>query len=401
MIMAIALALGAAACAALLPAAVLFAEVLLASTTRVRRLPEAAERPRLAVLVPAHDEASVIAQTLRSIIPELREADRLLVVADNCNDETAAVASAQGAEAIVRSDPQHRGKGYALHFGIRHLKSDSPEIVIVIDADCIVAAGAIDRLARVCKITNRPIQALYLMRYPQNAGPTTRIAEFAWIVKNQVRPLGLHRLHLPCQLMGTGMAFPWQRIASAPLATGHIAEDLKLGVDLAVAGTAPLFCPEALVTSTPPASREGIRTQRTRWEHGHLAVIFSDAWRLLFRSLADRNLDSMAMALDLTVPPLALLTLVVLTLWIASGLLWICCAMRLPFIIATVDNALVATAVLSAWMRYGRSILPFHALACGVLYALRKIPLYAKFLFARQLDWVRSKRDDEIDPPTR
>ena len=52
------------------------------------------------------------------------------------------------------------------------------------------------------------LQALDLMRSPEGAGLKTRIAEFAWVVKNQVRPLGYHHLGLPCQLMGTGMAFP-------------------------------------------------------------------------------------------------------------------------------------------------------------------------------------------------
>ena len=52
-------------------------------------------------------------------------------------------------------------------------------------------------------------------------------------MKNWVRPLGLSNLNLPCQLMGTGMAFPWELIRSANLASGSIVEDTKLGLELA------------------------------------------------------------------------------------------------------------------------------------------------------------------------
>ena len=70
------------------------------------------------------------------------------------------------------------------------------------------------------------------------AGLRTRILEFAWRVKNQVRPKGTFRLGGACHLMGTGMALPWALISQANLATGHIAEDMKLGVDLTIAGGA-------------------------------------------------------------------------------------------------------------------------------------------------------------------
>ena len=48
------------------------------------------KHPRLVVLMPAHNEADVIAVTISSVLTQLAEKDRLLVVADNCEDETAA-----------------------------------------------------------------------------------------------------------------------------------------------------------------------------------------------------------------------------------------------------------------------------------------------------------------------
>jgi cellulose synthase/poly-beta-1,6-N-acetylglucosamine synthase-like glycosyltransferase len=343
--------------------------------------------------MPAHDEALIIAGTLRTILPQLGDTDRLVVVADNCTDETAGIAATEGAEVVIRQDLTHRGKGYALDFGVRHLESDAPDIVLIVDADCRVAPGAIDRLARLCARTERPVQALYLMHAGKDTGLKMRIAEFAWVVKNQVRPSGLHRLGLPCQLMGTGMAFPWACISTARLATGHIVEDLKLGVDLARAGTAPLFCPEALVTSDFPASSAGVRSQRTRWEHGHLSVIFSEAPRLFLNSLVALNVNSMALALDLSVPPLALLTLLVLVVWLAAVFLFVFTKSPFALAVTTATAVLLLLSVLLSWRGYGRPIISLGNLAFAMIHAFLKIPLYLRFVVARQVKWVRSKRE--------
>ena len=389
--------LDAAALSVLLPAVVLFTEIVPALTRAPVAAPAQGERGRIAVLIPAHNESRTIAPALRSILPQLSRADRLLVVADNCSDDTAAIAAAEGAEVIERSDVMHRGKGYALDFGVRHLESNAPDVVLIVDADCQVSQGSIDRLARLCAKTARPVQAVYLMHAGKDAGPAMRIAEFAWLVKNRVRPQGLHRLGLPCQLMGTGMALPWPSIKAATLATGHIVEDLKLGLDLARAGAPPLFCPEALVSSNFPTSAPGIQAQRTRWEHGHLSVILSEAPRLLLESLKSRNANLLAMALDLCVPPLALLILAVGALWTLSAIDYFLTHAILPLAVTTIAAVQIAGSVFLSWAAYGRQTLSFGDLLLGFLYPLRKISLYLRFMFARQMEWVRSKRDGDRD----
>jgi cellulose synthase/poly-beta-1,6-N-acetylglucosamine synthase-like glycosyltransferase len=377
----------------LVPVIVLFVEVLLGVSTREDNGPHMDRRSRLAVIMPAHDEESIIATALRAVMPQLNPSDRMIVVADNCADQTASIAAAEGAEVIVRSDAIRRGKGYALDSGVRHLEGNAPEIVVIVDADCLVTPGSLDQLAHACARTARPVQALYLMHAPVGANPLMRIAEFAGVLKNRVRPLGLRRMGLPCQLMGTGMAFPWSTISTANLATGHIVEDLKLGIDLARAGTPPLFCPDAMVTSTFPLSNEGIKSQRTRWEHGHLAVILSDGPSLLIESVTTMNINLMALALDLIVPPLALLMFLVLGIWLSALIWYAVSGAQLPLALATLAGALLALSVLLSWIRFGQRIVTLGGLMLGVAYAVWKIPLYAKFLIARQLDWVRSKRD--------
>lgn len=375
-----------------LPVVLLLVQVLAALPPRRVAPVAAAARPRLAVLVPAHNESAGILATLHSMRPQMQSGDRIVVVADNCADDTAQMALSGGAEVVERHDTQRRGKGYALDFGVSHLAGDPPEVVIIVDADCLVEAGALERIARNCSALGRPVQALYLMSTPPGAGPMAPIAEFAWVVKNQVRPLGYYRLGQPCQLMGTGMAFPWDVLRLVPLASGHIVEDLKLGMELAAAGFAPVFCPDALVTSVFPQSKEGTKSQRTRWEHGHLGMIVGDAPRYLARAAQSANLRLLALVLDLCVPPLALLTLAVL----AS------CAMGLAYYLLSGEPRVLqlaltglfclAVAVLLAWARFGRQVLSFGQLAYAPLYAMAKLPVYLKFLVSRQVDWIRSKR---------
>ena len=78
---------------------------------------------RLIVVVPAHNEASGIAATLSSLLaadPASSFAS-IVVVADNCSDDTAGIARAAGVRVIERLSDNHRGKGYALDFAFRTL----------------------------------------------------------------------------------------------------------------------------------------------------------------------------------------------------------------------------------------------------------------------------------------
>ena len=67
----------------------------------------------MAVLVPAHNESGKILPTLADIRAQLAAGDRLLVVADNCDDDTAPVARSPAQKSSI-ARPYRVGKGYAL-----------------------------------------------------------------------------------------------------------------------------------------------------------------------------------------------------------------------------------------------------------------------------------------------
>ncbi|MCL6730127.1 glycosyltransferase family 2 protein [Sphingomonas hankyongi] len=348
--------------------------------------------PPFAVLVPAHDEALGIEETVAAIRAELRPDDHLLVVADNCSDDTANLARRSGACVVERDDANHRGKGFALAFGRDELADVQPAVVIVIDADCRPAAGTLKTLASVAASRQAATQCLNLIERTVGSSPLVAISSFAFLVKNLVRQRGLARLGAPGILQGTGMAFPWPLFASVPLATGDIVEDLNMGQALLREGKDIVWTEAGQVTSMP-ASQKATMTQRTRWEHGFLSSAIVNAPALLRAAVEQRRLALVISALDLFVPPIALLVMVLIIGSAAAAAFGIAAGDFAPFAIITVSLGAIVFAVLLAWFAEGRKIVSLKALLAAPLYIVWKLPIYLKLLGARQKGWVRTARE--------
>lgn len=348
----------------------------------------------VAVLIPAHNEAKGIQETLRSIQAQATEHTRIVVIADNCVDNTAGLARAMGVEAIERQNKDLRGKGYALDYGIQFLKQNPPEILVIFDADCQISKDCISALAQAVTLHKRAVQGLYLIQSTAEAKVPTRLSEFAYVVKSWTRALGFYRLGMPMLLMGSGMAFPWKQIADANLAHGSIVEDMKLGIDLTNQRLAPKFCPEAFVSSLFPEHSEGEQSQRKRWEHGHLGMIAQEGLPLLWRGIKDFDIQMIAMALDLCVPPLALLFLLAFVFASISASIALMTGQLLPWGWGVLLFVIFNSFVLTAWLKHGRNILSMKALLTfAPVYAFRKIKLYFGFFVNRQVEWVKSRKD--------
>jgi cellulose synthase/poly-beta-1,6-N-acetylglucosamine synthase-like glycosyltransferase len=348
--------------------------------------------PRAVVLVPANDEATMLKRTLASIVPELGPRDRLLVVADNCTDDTAEIAREAGADVLERRSPTHRGKGFALDAGIAHLAADPPDVVVVLDADCRVDPGSVRCLVDCATMHRGPVQAEDLLTVPDQATPLALVSTLAFMVRNHVRPMGLRRLGLPCHLMGTGMAFPWDVILAAPEAGSHLAEDMQMGIELTSLGFPPLFCQGARITSASPKRASATRGQRRRWEYGHLSTLIHRAPKLIGRGIVERKPNLLAMGLDLAVPPLALLVTLLFAGVTASLPLWLTGHSALPMALFSYAFGIVLLAVFGSWFKFGRTTFPARYLFMIPLYVAWKIPLYLSFPLRRHYTWERAER---------
>jgi cellulose synthase/poly-beta-1,6-N-acetylglucosamine synthase-like glycosyltransferase len=393
--MSIGLLLGAAAVCILIPSAVFFTEIVCACFARAQLIETIPKRPggaRVAVLVPAHNEEDGIGPMLAAMMPQLAAGDRVLVVADNCTDATAERGRAAGAEVVERFDANLRGKGYALDFGLSALAADPPAVVLILDADCQLGPGALDLLAARAFAAEAPMQAGYDMRAPAEGGAATRFASFAWMLKTHARPTGMTVLGLPCQLMGTGMAIPWPSIRRINLATGNIVEDIKMGLDLAGIGAAPVFCPRARVVSDFPATGRGLAVQRQRWETGSLKTAMLTAPRMLVLGLLRRNWRLAAMAADLVVPPLVMLLAASLAGLALALLAVVAGGAALPAAIFVLALALQTAGIGLGWLKFGRGIVGIGDFAHLPVLFLRKLAAYAGMWRNRRAGWVRTDR---------
>jgi cellulose synthase/poly-beta-1,6-N-acetylglucosamine synthase-like glycosyltransferase len=350
-------------------------------------------RCSIAVIIPAHNEAPVIAQTIVTILPHLQSTDSLLVIADNCTDNTAAIAKNAGAMVTLRNDPSHHGKGYALAAGIDFLRQNPPEVVVMIDADTKIEPHSLTALVTHASFYNQPCQSINLLNLPFAPRPHSHISAFAFLFKNLVRARGAHALGMPCLLRGTGMAFPWSIIRSVNLSTSNIVEDMQFGVDMAIACHSPRLCLATIVTGTLPQSSSAQTSQRTRWEHGHLFTILSCAPRLVWNAVKLCRPALLALALDLSVPPLALLVLIWAAMTVLASASY---ALNLsgpePIILLLSAGSLLLATILLAWLRFARHLLPLSMLLSFPFYILQKIPLYLAFIFRRQKVWIRTER---------
>jgi cellulose synthase/poly-beta-1,6-N-acetylglucosamine synthase-like glycosyltransferase len=380
-----------------IPCLVLFVECMVALLPGSGDAPASSgPRPRTAVLIPAHDEELGIAATVTALREQLAPGDRLIVIADNCSDGTAATARAAGAEVIERRDTSNRGKGFAIVFAVDHLAADPPQAVIIVDADCRMSPGGMEILAREAVNTNCPVQGEYLLAAPERPTPRGVISALAVLLRNRVRPLGMRRLGFPAHLTGSGMSFPWAVLRAAPHPGGNLVEDLVMGIEFALAGHPPIHCRAVQVSSELPEGDDVALGQRRRWEHGQMATLRHYAPKLLLAGLTRAKLHLLAMGLDLAVPPLALLVMLAGAATTAAAVAAWLGVSTLPLTILLGALALLAIAVLSTWARFGGERLPLRYALVVPLYVLWKIPLYFTFfLKGKHKVWERTRRKGE------
>ena len=228
--------------------------------------------PFMLFLIPAHDEEAGIQATVQSLFAQDYPRDRfgVIVVADNCSDQTALMASLAGATVISRTDLSRRGKGYALEYALWQIeKSDVPwDAVVVIDADTTADPEVLRHFSGNLQRGVHWQQGFYTVRNP-DASWRTELVTLALALFNGVWPMGLAAMGLGSPLRGNGMAFSRAGLKRHGLKAYGLAEDLELAWRLRLAGEKVEFVPSARVSGLM-VSRGGAvaQSQRLRWEHG-------------------------------------------------------------------------------------------------------------------------------------
>lgn len=291
--------------AATLPGTLYLALLSLAGSLPHRRRVEGMLAGRLAIVVPAHDEATGIHRTLANLL-DLARADGdtdVLVVADNCHDDTATIARTMGARVLERNDSVRRGKGHALDHAFSTLLQDDYVAFAVVDADSLAADNFITSLRRHFAAGAQALQARYTVQNGA-ATPRTGLAEIALAGFNVLRPRGRDRLGLSVGILGNGFALRREVLQRVPYAATSVVEDLEYHLRLVAAAQRVEFVDDTEIRGEMPTGSEGCASQRTRWEGGRLRMLGAHALPLAGAILrgGGRFLDPLA---DLLLLPLA------------------------------------------------------------------------------------------------
>jgi cellulose synthase/poly-beta-1,6-N-acetylglucosamine synthase-like glycosyltransferase len=96
----------------------------------------------ITVLIPAYNEEASLSATLSSLLSQSHRPERVIVVADNCTDGTAAVARSHGVE-VFESVGNTKKKAGALNQVLACILPDQGDndIVMIVDADTTLDAG--------------------------------------------------------------------------------------------------------------------------------------------------------------------------------------------------------------------------------------------------------------------
>jgi 1,2-diacylglycerol 3-beta-glucosyltransferase len=349
-------------------------------------------------VIPAHDESAGITQTVKSLlaIEYPRELFEVVVVADNCSDDTAARARTAGARVLERFDDQLRGKGYALaHAFEASLADGRVDAVVVVDADTVVSPNLLRAFDARIQTGARAVQADYAVRNP-DAGWRTRLMAIALGMFHVVRSSGRESLELSCGLRGNGMCFTRELLEEVPHEAFSVVEDLEYGVRLGEQGHRVHYAWEAHVYGEMVSSEKASRSQRERWEGGRLQMAKKHAIPLLKRALKERDPLLADLAMDLLVPPLSVLVMATVAGSAASAALAIVTRRpNLGLVLFGASGVFLAAYGVRGWQVSGTGMRGLVSLGYAPIYMAWKLTLRLRRTRAASGEWVRTARRGE------
>ncbi len=379
-----------------LPAAVSSGYLLLV-TVLSQKLPVPRLKARLLrfdFIVPAHNEAAVIARTVASLRKVNWPADRfrIVVCADNCTDATAQNARAAGALVIERSNPAQRGKGYALDFAFQASRAAGfAEAVVIIDADAEASENLLEAIAARMETGMRAVQVHYGVLNPM-ASWRTRLITIAKGAVHVVRSRARERLGVSCGIRGTGWSVTHELLQAVPYRAYSLTEDLEYGIDLGLAGVRVAYADEADCDAEMVSSEQSARTQRQRWESGRFQLMRSKTGPLLRASLRKRSALCLDLALDLLVLPISYVALNIFALVVLAALAspWVA-GMAVWLWLGAACAASLVCYVLRGWQLSGIGLIGLIDLARAPGFLLWKLRLLLRP--RKSKEWQRTDRE--------
>jgi cellulose synthase/poly-beta-1,6-N-acetylglucosamine synthase-like glycosyltransferase/peptidoglycan/xylan/chitin deacetylase (PgdA/CDA1 family)/spore germination protein YaaH len=232
--------------------------------------------PRVAVLIPAYNEETVIVRTIRSVLNSDYKNLHVIVIDDGSSDRTAEAAADAYAQEIKAGRVQvltkpNAGKAAALNYALRRLHE---EIFVGIDADTVIAADAISKL--VCHFEDPRIGAIAgNAKVGNRVNLWTRWQALEYITSQNFERRALDLFHVVTVVPGAIGAWrtaPVKAAGGYPLNT--VAEDADLTMNLLEQGLKVDYEDRALAFTEAPIDARGLMRQRFRWSFGTLQAVW-------------------------------------------------------------------------------------------------------------------------------
>jgi len=285
--------------------------------------------PFVVVIVPAHNMGGVITRCVSAIYASefSQTALAVYVVADHCQDDTAARASAAGARVLVREEGPP-GKTYTIAWTLEALAAHGVEgdLYVVTDATARIAPGFLACMAERWRrgedivVGHSVVDMDNQQWFAQCLGLT--------LVHRNLQNATRERLHLSALIEGRGMAYShhyvrrhgWALALPTNRAAGtHPTEDWRHGVRVVEHGYRVSFADEARVVTPLRETLSAATRQGVRWERGRMANAGTHALTLLRRAIARRDRLMVFAALAGIQPPVAILAAISVGLALAGA----------------------------------------------------------------------------------
>lgn len=271
---------------------------------------------RFAVIGCAHNESSVIGQLVKSVYSTTYPKNKydIYVICDNCTDNTADVVRKAGAIAMVRNNPDERGKGFGLKWMFNILeekrqKGDVYDAYIVLDADNLVNEEYFDAINDRMNEGHEMLQTYLGCKNPRDTWISASYSYSYW-VSNDLYQNAHSRIGLTCQMGGTGMVIRPSILDDIGWDTDSLTEDLVLTARYTLLrNRSACWVHSARLYDEKPLKNIPSIRQRTRWMQGHMAAMFKFAPKLLYSSIRHLSFRQFDMAFYLLRPFLNLVLL--------------------------------------------------------------------------------------------
>ncbi len=245
-----------------------------------------------AILVAAHNEGKVVGALLENLkrLNYPKELFDVMVICDNCTDNTAEISRSHGVYAFERFNPNLRGKGYAIEWMLKELWKlpRTYDGIVMFDADNLVEQDFLIHMNNDLCAGHRVVQAYLDTKNPHDSWITSSYAISYWYC-NRLWQLPRTNLGLANYLGGTGMCFETTLLKEMGWGATSLVEDLEFTMRCVKRGIKPYFDYDAKVYDEKPLSFNASARQRLRWMQGHFDVARRYFFPLVWQGLKEGN----------------------------------------------------------------------------------------------------------------